>query len=162
VQSTLDDYLTRLDAYPPLSSVDLYALAVRARQGDKHARERLIQHHLRLVVSIAKRYLRHTSDPMDLIQAGNLGLIEAVDRYDPDRGALSTYASPWIEKYVRQAAQEDQELPLPDDLAYTPRDPAPDDNTRARTAPRRRRALDPRAPRHHPAPRGRPQRAAHR
>ena len=121
MHDALTTYLTRLDAYPPLDPVDVYALAVRARKGDRAARERLIQHHLRLVVSIAKRYLRHASDPMDLIQAGNLGLIEAVDRYDPDRGALSTFASYWVEKYVRlQAAQDGPELPLPPDLTSEP------------------------------------------
>ena len=79
-------------------------LAHRTRQGDEEARRRFIDANLKLVVSIAKRY-RGTGVPMeDLIQEGNLGLIRAVDKFDPDRGfRFSTHATMWIEGAIRRS-----------------------------------------------------------
>ncbi len=79
----------------------------RAQKGDKKAKTRLTQMHLRLVVPTAKRFLRRGMELMDLIEEGNLGLIHAVDKFDPSKGyRFSTYAIHWIEQYIRRAAEE--------------------------------------------------------
>ena len=77
----------------------------RARRGVKRAREELVTSHLRLVVSIAKKYRRHTSlDLLDLIQEGNLGLMHAVEKFDHRRGVkLATYAVWWIRQSIARA-----------------------------------------------------------
>jgi len=88
---------------PLLSRGEEIDLTRRARTGEAEARERLIEANLKLVVSIANRY-RGNGVPMeDLIQEGNLGLITAVDKFDPDHGCrFSTYAVLWIEGQVRR------------------------------------------------------------
>ncbi|MDR0952968.1 MAG: sigma-70 family RNA polymerase sigma factor [Elusimicrobiota bacterium] len=79
----------------------------KAKKGDKAARERLVQMHLRLVVPTAKRFHRSGIDLMDLIEEGNLGLLQAIDKFDPTRGyRFSTYAIHWIEQYIRRAVEE--------------------------------------------------------
>ena len=84
-------------------------LARRARDGDPRARQRLIEKNLRLAVSVAKKY-RGASPGLpfeDLIQEGNLGLMKAVDRFDPDRGyRFSTYATWWIRQAVQRAVAD--------------------------------------------------------
>ncbi|HEY3284680.1 MAG TPA: RNA polymerase sigma factor RpoD/SigA [Armatimonadota bacterium] len=82
-------------------------LARRAQKGDERARTTLIESHLRLVASVARRYLRPGLSLGDLIQEGTIGLIRAVDKFDPDRGVrLSTYAVWWIRQSIERAIAE--------------------------------------------------------
>lgn len=79
----------------------------KAKKGDKAARERLLQMHLRLVVPTAKRFCRRGMELMDLIEEGNLGLLQAIDKFDPSKGyRFSTYAIHWVEQYIRRAVEE--------------------------------------------------------
>ena len=79
----------------------------KAQKGDKKAEEALLKMHLRLVVPIAKRYLRKGVELMDLIEEGNLGLLQAVQRFDPGKGfRFSTYAVHWIEQYIKRCVDE--------------------------------------------------------
>ena len=81
-----------------------FAIATRARAGDFVARQSMIEHNLRLVVSIAKRYLGRGVPLSDLIEEGNLGLMHAIDKFEPDRGfRFSTYATWWIRQSVERA-----------------------------------------------------------
>jgi len=78
--------------------------ARRMRRGDQEAREVLITHNLRLVVYVAKRYLGRGLPLLDLVEEGNLGLMHALEKFDPDRGfRLSTYATWWIRQSVERA-----------------------------------------------------------
>jgi len=76
-------------------------------------REALITRNTRLVVSVAKKYTGNGVPFRDLIQEGICGLIEAVDRWDPDRGRLSTYAVPWIRREIVNALKEDRAITVP-------------------------------------------------
>jgi RNA polymerase primary sigma factor len=79
-------------------------LAAQVRRGDKHARERMIKANLRLVVKIAHDYSNLGLPLLDLINEGNIGLMKAVERFDPKKGAkLSTYAALWIKQSIRRA-----------------------------------------------------------
>lgn len=81
-----------------------YDTAVSARAGDFHARQSMIEHNLRLVVSIAKSYAGRGVPMADLIEEGNLGLMHAIDKFEPERGfRFSTYASWWIRQSVDRA-----------------------------------------------------------
>jgi RNA polymerase nonessential primary-like sigma factor len=81
-----------------------YAMAVRARAGDFAARQSMIEHNLRLVVSIAKGYMGRGVPMADLIEEGNLGLMHAIDKFEPERGfRFSTYATWWIRQSVDRA-----------------------------------------------------------
>lgn len=81
-----------------------FAIATRARGGDFVARQSMIEHNLRLVVSIAKRYLGRGVPLADLIEEGNMGLMHAIDKFEPDRGfRFSTYATWWIRQSVERA-----------------------------------------------------------
>jgi len=96
--------LAEISKIPLLSTTDEIRLAKRARIGDGEARHRLIVSNLRLVVSIAKKYLYYGLPLLDLIEEGNLGLMKAVSRYDPDRGCkFSTYATWWIRQAVTRS-----------------------------------------------------------
>ncbi|MDR1123132.1 MAG: RNA polymerase sigma factor RpoD/SigA [Elusimicrobiota bacterium] len=83
------------------------ALWKRAKKGDAAARARLLQMHLRLVIPTAKRFRRLGADFMDLVEEGNLGLLRAIDGFEPSKGyRFSTYAIHWIEQFIRRAAEE--------------------------------------------------------
>ncbi len=104
-------YLAEVARTPLLSEAEEKELVWRMKQGDRSARERLIVSHLRLVVSVAKEYGDTGLDLLDLIQEGNIGLIEAVDRYDPSRGVrLSTYARWWIRQAIGQAIEKQSQM----------------------------------------------------
>lgn len=95
-------YLQEVRSFPPLSKQEEYQLAVRYREhGDSDAAYRLITSNLRLVVSIALKFYGTIHNVMDLIQEGNIGLMQAVKQFDPYRGAkLSSYAVWWIRAYI--------------------------------------------------------------
>jgi RNA polymerase nonessential primary-like sigma factor len=81
-----------------------FEMATRARAGDFEARQSMIEHNLRLVVSIAKNYLGRGVHMSDLIEEGNLGLMHAIDKFEPERGfRFSTYATWWIRQSVERA-----------------------------------------------------------
>ena len=105
---TLDDpvraYLKEIGAVPLLSAEEEAALASAAREGDAEARRRLCEANLRLVVSVAKRYAGRGLPFLDLIQEGNLGLMKAAEKFEPERGfKFSTYATWWIRQAITRA-----------------------------------------------------------
>lgn len=103
-ENGLSTYLAEISKIPLLSTSEEIRLAKRALAGDGEARHKLIVSNLRLVVSIAKKYLYYGLPLLDLIEEGNLGLMKAVSRYDPDRGCkFSTYATWWIRQSVTRS-----------------------------------------------------------
>ncbi len=97
-------YLKEIGRVPLLSADEEIDLAVRMSQGDEAARKRLSEANLRLVVSIAKRYVGRGMQFLDLIQEGNLGLIKAVEKFDHTKGfKFSTYATWWIRQAITRA-----------------------------------------------------------
>ena len=97
-------YLKEIGTVPLLSAEEEIRLAKRKAEGDVNAKERLIEANLRLVVSIAKRYVGRGMQFLDLIQEGNLGLIKAVDKFDYTKGfKFSTYATWWIRQAITRA-----------------------------------------------------------
>jgi RNA polymerase nonessential primary-like sigma factor len=108
----LDIYISDISRYQPLSTQQELILALLARQGDAEARNQLIHAHLRMVVNIARHYLRPGVEMLDLIQEGNIGLMESVDKFDPNMGnRLSTLAFYWINKHIQRFLDNE-----PDDL----------------------------------------------
>jgi len=103
--SALRRYLKEIGSYPLLSKEEEVELARRIRdEGSVEAKDRMVVCNLRLVVSVAKDYSRHGMDLMDLIEEGNLGLLHAAEKFDPERGVrFSTYATWWIQRAVRRA-----------------------------------------------------------
>jgi len=100
----LSTYLSEISRIPLLSGADEKRLSKAAQAGDGDARRTLIVSNLRLVVSIAKKYLYFGLALQDLIEEGNIGLMKAVERFDPDRGCkFSTYATWWIRQAVTRA-----------------------------------------------------------
>jgi RNA polymerase primary sigma factor len=103
----LPGYFARIDKGRLLSRGEEMDLARRAEAGDSRARQRLIEKNLRLVVSVAKRYRGMGLPFEDLIQEGNVGLMRAVEKFDPDRGwRFSTYATWWIRQAVQRAVAD--------------------------------------------------------
>lgn len=97
-------YLQEIGQYHLLSEEEEVSLSRRLRAGDAAAREEMIQANLRLVVSIAKCYSNRGLTLMDVIAEGNLGLLKAVERFNPESGRrFSTYASWWIKQTIRRA-----------------------------------------------------------
>ena len=97
-------YLKEIGRVPLLSSEEEIQLAIRIIDGDEIAKKRLSEANLRLVVSIAKRYLGRGMQFLDLIQEGNLGLIKAVEKFDYTKGfKFSTYATWWIRQAITRA-----------------------------------------------------------
>jgi RNA polymerase primary sigma factor len=100
----LDTYLTDINEVPLLTPEQEIELAERVQQGDMAAREHMIRANLRLVVSIAKNYVNRGLSFMDLIEEGNIGLMKAVEKFDPDAGCrFSTYATWWIKQGIRRS-----------------------------------------------------------
>ncbi|WP_119068711.1 sigma-70 family RNA polymerase sigma factor [Rubrobacter indicoceani] len=100
-------YFARIDKGQLLTHAEEIDLSNRAKQGDRRARQRLIEKNLRLVVSVAKKYRGYGLPFEDLIQEGNIGLMKAVEKFDPDRGfRFSTYATWWIRQAVQRAVAD--------------------------------------------------------
>jgi RNA polymerase primary sigma factor len=111
----LDIYLSEIGRIALLAHPELLALAHRARAGDEDARKRIILANLRLVVHVARAYRNRGLPLLDLIEEGNLGLIHAVDRFEPERGLrFSTYAAIWIRQAIlRGIAEQAKSLRIP-------------------------------------------------
>ena len=104
MNNTFRKYLIEIGQYPLLTAKEETELAIAYRNGDGSAREKLINSNLRLVVNIAKNYKNSHLSIADLVSEGNLGLITAVDKYNPDLGyRFSTCATPWIKQAISKA-----------------------------------------------------------
>ena len=103
----LAKYLAHIGQGSLLTHQEEIDLSLRAKAGDRRARQRLIEKNLRLVVSVAKKYRGYGLPFEDLIQEGNIGLMKAVEKFDPDRGfRFSTYATWWIRQAVQRAVAD--------------------------------------------------------
>ena len=101
-------YLREIGKIPLLNPEQERELSYKAKQGSKAAKDALAEHNLRLVVSLAKRFLGRGLDFNDLIQAGNEGLLKAVDKYDPEKGyKFSTYATWWIRQSIDRTIKDE-------------------------------------------------------
>ena len=90
-----------------LNREEIAALWKRIKQGDKEAKNKMMELNLRLVIPTAKRFQRPGMDLMDSIEEGNLGLLQAIDKFEPEKGyRFSTYAVYWIEQYIRKYIEE--------------------------------------------------------
>jgi RNA polymerase primary sigma factor len=97
-------YLREIGKIPLLNAEEELALANQVVAGDKRAKDKMAEANMRLVVSIAKRYVGRGLDLLDLIQEGNTGLLRAVEKFDPDKGfKFSTYATWWIRQAITRA-----------------------------------------------------------
>jgi RNA polymerase primary sigma factor len=117
---TLRLYLKDISRFPQLTAAEERDLAVRARSGDEAAQWNLVESNLRFVVSLAKKYARSGYPIHELINEGNLGLIEAASRFDPERGVrFVTYAGWWIRQAILAAiARYGQVFHLPPKLKH--------------------------------------------
>ena len=108
-------YLNDIGKYPLLTPKEEISLAKKIRKGDEKAKEKMIRSNLRLVVKIAQDYNHFGLPYLDLISEGNIGLIKAIERFDPSRGGkLSTYAAWWIKQSIKRAlANQSKTIRLP-------------------------------------------------
>lgn len=97
-------YLNDISRYNLLSKKEEYELGIRIKNGDRKAKQELIEANLRLVISVAKKYMNRGLDLEDLVQNGNIGLMKAVEKFDYSKGfKFSTYAVWWIRQYITRA-----------------------------------------------------------
>ncbi len=119
----LAPYLDAIGRPPVLTREEERALASRARMGDPTAKERMVRHNLALVIAIVRRYPHGGVRLDDLVQEGNIGLMRAVDKFDPRVGTrFSTYASWWIRAYVRKYLKTARSAVRPQSGAVAPSD----------------------------------------
>jgi RNA polymerase primary sigma factor len=113
-------YLKDISKYPQLTPAQEHDLGVLARSGDQNALRRLVESNLRFVVSLAKKYSRSGFPMHELINEGNMGLIEAASRFDPERGVrFVTYAGWWVRQAILAAiARYGQVFHLPPKLKH--------------------------------------------
>ena len=111
----LQVYMQEIGKTPLLKPEEEFALAERIKKGDREARDQMIAANLRLVVKIAYDYNNFGLQLLDLISEGNIGLIKAVERFDPSKGGkLSTYAAWWIKQSIKRAlANQSKTIRLP-------------------------------------------------
>ncbi|MGB1128243.1 MAG: sigma-70 family RNA polymerase sigma factor [Opitutales bacterium] len=114
-RNVMRTYMQEIGKTPLLSKEEEVDLAVRIKQGDKVARDHMISANLRLVVKIAYDYNNFGLPLLDLISEGNIGLVKAVERFDPTKGGkLSTYAAWWIKQSIKRAlANQSKTIRLP-------------------------------------------------
>jgi RNA polymerase nonessential primary-like sigma factor len=111
VGNTLQTYLREIRRAPLFTPEQEFETATRARAGDFAARQQMIERNLRLVVSIAKNYLGRGLPMTDLIEEGNLGLMHAIGKFEPERGfRFSTYASWWIRQSIERSIMHQARL----------------------------------------------------
>ena len=104
-------YLREIGKIPLLSQDEEQELAKKIVEGDKKAKDKMVEANMRLVVSIAKRYSGRGLDLLDLIQEGNTGLLRAVEKFDPEKGfKFSTYATWWIRQAITRADRKSTRL----------------------------------------------------
>jgi len=104
IEDVTQIYLNEIGARPLLTPEEELSKARLVRSGDFKARQQMIEHNLRLVVNIAKHYLNRGVPFLDLIEEGNLGLIHALEKFDPERGfRFSTYATWWIRQSIERS-----------------------------------------------------------
>ena len=113
--AALNRYLREIGRFPLLTPQQEIELAKKIKKGDASARERMINSNLRLVITIARDYINLGLPLLDLISEGNIGLMTAVERFDPAKGAkLSTYAIWWIKQSIKRAlADQSKTVRLP-------------------------------------------------
>ena len=113
--SSISVYMREIAKTKLLTPEEEIELAARIAKGDERARARMIESNLRLVVKIAKDYANYGVPLVDLISEGNIGLIRAVEKFDPDKGGkLSTYAAWWIKQSIKRAlANQGKTVRLP-------------------------------------------------
>ncbi len=101
---TTQHYLNQIGTRPLFGMAEELHYATLAKQGDFEARQKMIEHNLRLVVSIAKHYINRGVALLDMIEEGNLGLMHAIEKFEPERGfRFSTYATWWIRQSIERA-----------------------------------------------------------
>ena len=104
ISDSINMYLKEIRQFPLLTAEEEKELLDKIAKGDKSARNKLVESNLRLVVSIAKKYQNNGLSLMDLIQEANIGLLIAVEKFEPERGyRFSTYASWWIKQTISRA-----------------------------------------------------------
>lgn len=105
--SVLSMYLKEINKVPLLSHEEQSELAMKAQKGDKQARDKIVKSNLRFVVNVAKKYQNHGLDLVDLISEGNIGLLTAVDKFQPEKGYhFISYAVWWIRQSILKAICE--------------------------------------------------------
>ena len=111
----LSTYLKTIDKIPLLTYDEEYELALKAKNGDKKAREKLINANLRFVVSVAKKFIGQGMPLEDLINEGNIGLMTAVDKFEPEKGYhFISYAVWWVRQAILKAlAEQSRPVRLP-------------------------------------------------
>lgn len=120
-EDSIQMYLREIGKVPLLSSEEEMTLARRKDKGDKDAFKKIVQANLRLVVSIAKKFVGKSMSLLDLIQEGNIGLFKAVEKFDPKKGyKFSTYATWWIRQAItRSLADQSRTIRIPVHMVET-------------------------------------------